>query len=87
MLRGLKPGGQLYLTVRHEEFIDHKYAGRELRSILRRDGIVFLDSGGDLGQKKVFGDTIIERRYLSRFGRVRYLGQPHSLQHVYAISH
>lgn len=88
LLQSLKPGGNLYITVRHDEFIDHKYKERasELRHTLNRDGIVFLDSGGDLGNDKVFGDTIISRDYLSRYGKTRYLGLPHTLQHVYAIA-
>ncbi len=88
LLAALKPGGNLYITVRHEEFIDHKYKERseELRQILAKKGFVFLDSGGDLSGEKIFGDMIIDRNYLSQFGRSRYLGQPHANQHVYAIS-
>lgn len=87
LLSGLAPGGRLYMTVRHDEFINHKYKDRsdELGSILARTGIVFLDSGGDLTGEKIFGDTIVARDYLDRYGKVRYLGQPHPLQHVYAI--
>jgi hypothetical protein len=87
LLEALKPNGKLYLTVRHAEFIDHKYKDRaeELKELLNADGFVFLDSGGDLSGEKVFGDSIITQSYLSRFGKVAYLGQPHSLQHVYAL--
>ena len=88
LLDALKPGGNLYITVRHEEFIDHKYKDRadELKSILATNGFVFLDTGGDLNGRKVFGDMIIDRNYLSQFGNARYLGQPHDNQHIYAIS-
>lgn len=91
LLAGLKSGGKLYFTVRHDEFIDHKYADNavQCREILARDGVLFLDSGGNLGTEKVFGDTVITPAYLSSFVRppntIRYLGQPHRLQHVYVI--
>ena len=87
LLESLKLGGKLYITVRHDEFIDHKYEDRasELRSILDRDDIVFLDSGGDLTGEKIFGDTIIKPIFLKNFGTVNYLGTPHTLQHVYTI--
>jgi len=85
LLKGLKKDGSLYITVRHDEFFDHKYPDKaaELRAILKRDKVVFLDTAGDMTGEKVFGDTILTEAYLERFGTVRYLGQPHSLQHVY----
>lgn len=88
LLDALKPGGNLYITVRHDEFIDHKYPERsaELKEMVASNGFVFLDSGGDLSGEKVFGDMIVNREYLSRFGEARYLGQPHANHHVYAIS-
>jgi hypothetical protein len=90
LINGLKPGGKLYVTVRHEEFIGHKYAARqqELQKLLRTDGIVFLESGGDIGSgsDKVFGDTMVTKEFMSSFGDAHYLGQPHSLQHVYSIT-
>jgi hypothetical protein len=88
LLKGLKPGGALYLTVRDREFIDHKYPSRaeEINEALERDGVAFLDSGGDLTGMKVFGDAIVTKEYLEKFGNARYLGLPHPLQHVYAIS-
>lgn len=84
----LKEGGSFYITVRHDEFFDHKYPDQadDLRDNLARDGIVFLDSGGDLNREALFGDTVITSDFLARYGSIRYLGQPHSLQHVYAIS-
>ena len=84
----LKEGGSFYITVRHDEFLDHKYSSRaeELRETLLRDGIVFLDSGGDMNREALFGDTVVTPDYLSRYGNARYLGKPHTLQHVYAIS-
>ena len=91
LLAALKPGGRFYFTVRHDEFIDHKYADKAAmcREVLARDGVLFLDSGGNLGTEKVFGDTVITPDYLASFARqpntIRYLGQPHSLQHVYVI--
>lgn len=88
LLNALKDGGSFYITVRHDEFFDHKYPARaaELRETLARDGIVFLDSGGDMNREALFGDTVITPEYLNRYGKVRYLGLPHTLQHVYALS-
>lgn len=88
LLDGLSEGGTLYLTVRHDEFITHKYPERkkEIESVLKNDGIVFLDSGGDMNKENLFGDTIIVPEYLEKYGNVRYLGLPHTLQHVYALS-
>jgi SAM-dependent methyltransferase len=87
ILESLKRGGQFYFTVRHEEFIAHKYSDRanDLSGTLSKDGFVHVDSGGSKTPEKVFGDMIVLPSYLEQFGRVRYLGQPHSLQHVYAI--
>lgn len=87
LLRALKEGGKLYITVRHEEFILHKYRDRAdaLIKRLRDDGIVFVDSGGDMTGAKVFGDTIVTGEYMSRFAGAKYLGQPHANQHVYAL--
>ena len=88
LLPALKPAGNLYITVRHDEFVGHKYKDRagEIRGDLASNGIAFVDSGGNLGSAKVFGDTIVAKDYLRRFWNARYLGQPHSLQHVYALS-
>ena len=88
LLKGLKPGGTLYLTVRDRDFIDHKYVSRakEINLALARNGIAFIDSGGDMTGEKVFGDSIVTKEYMQRFGNARYLGLPHPLQHVYAIS-
>lgn len=91
LLSGLKENGNLYITVRHAEFIDHKLDDQsqsaEFHAILDNDGAVFLE-GGDLTGEKIFGNTIITNEYLtSRFENVRYLGQSPGLQHIYAISH
>lgn len=73
--------------MRHDEFIDHRYKDRskEIRKDLNKNGFAFLDSGGDMNGEKLFGDMIITKQYLEGFGKVRYLGLPHTLQHVYAI--
>lgn len=87
----LRPGGRFYFTVRHDEFIEHKYAAKavEYRETLAHDGVLFVDSGGDLGSDKVFGDTVVSPDYMSALpgagSSIRYLGLPHSLQHVYVI--
>lgn len=84
----LKPSGTFYFTVRHEDFIEHKYADRaeELGATLGDSGFVHVDSGGDISGQKVFGDMIVTVDYLQRFGPVRYLGlASYTLQHVYAL--
>lgn len=91
LMAALKPGGRFYFTVRHEEFIDHKYADRsvDLHARLYQDEFMFTDSGGNLGTEKVFGDTVVTRGYLQRLTpegfALRYLGLPHTLQHVYVV--
>ena len=88
LLSALKPDGTMYITVRHDEFFDHKYAARkaELTKTLEKDGICFIESGGDRTGAKLFGDTVVTEDYLGQFGKVRYVGMPHTLQHVYALS-
>lgn len=84
----LKSGGTFYFTVRHHEFIEHKYADRakELERALADNGYVHVETGGDMSAQKVFGDMIVTSEYLQRFGPVRYLGLPsYPLQHVYAL--
>lgn len=91
LVTALKPGGRLYFTVRHDEFIEHKYAekGGQYRQELGRAGVLFIDSGGNLGTEAVFGDTVVTADYLGSLiepdQSLRYLGQPHSLQHVWVI--
>lgn len=92
LVKSMKVGGKFYFTVRHDEFINHKYPQRhdEITKTLNSDNIAFLDSGGDLGSKKAFGDTILKPVYLENIigdtGELRYMGQPHSLQHVYCVT-
>ena len=88
LLKALKPDGAMYITVRHDEFFDHKYAARkpELMKTLEKDGICFIDSGGDQTGAKLFGDTVVKEDHLRQFGKVWYVGMPHTLQHVYAMS-
>lgn len=91
LLDGLRSGGRFYFTVRHAEFIQHKYADSAgaMEDHLQRDGAVFVDSGGNLGAQKVFGDMVVTPAFLDGFVadgyRIRYLGLPHTLQHVYVL--
>ncbi len=91
LLDGLKPSGRFYFTVRHEEFIAHMFADRsaELHGILDRDGVMFTEAGGNMGTEKIFGEMVVTRPYLEQFVpegySLRYLGPPHTLQHVYVI--
>lgn len=93
---GVKSGGSVYFTVRHEEFIahisEHRYLGKseEIASIVRSEGFWFAYSGGDLGNEAVFGDMIVSEEHLraslSHLGTLDYLGQPlGQMQHVYAL--
>jgi SAM-dependent methyltransferase len=81
--RSLKPNGKLYFTVRHEDLIEHLHPGRraEIEEVLQRDGFWF-----DPNYSEVFGTTIVTQDFLSQRWPVRSLGQPHNLQHVYALS-
>ncbi|WP_157014905.1 class I SAM-dependent methyltransferase [Mesorhizobium xinjiangense] len=87
LVTALKPGGTFYFTVRRDEFIDHNFKGREadLHQVLNDRGILFTSSDGVLDADKVFGHAVVTDAYLKRYG-ARYVGQPHSLQHVYAIT-
>ena len=88
LIKALKDDGKLYITVRHDEFIDHKYPDRkdEIMGVLNDQGYAFLDSGGDMNNEKLFGDMIVTKGYLDQFGTNEYLGKPHSLQHVYRFT-
>ena len=88
---GLQAGGTAYITVRHDEFADHKFSSEadEICSELARDGFWFRGNIGNRGKEPIFGDMIINKDYIDRLGarysKVEYLGKPHDLQHVYAI--
>lgn len=73
----LRPGGNLYFTVRHEAFLRN---GQTLDS----DGFWFE------GKNATYGDSVVSRAYLERlaaqFGALRYLGSPESLQELYALT-
>lgn len=85
LLSSLKKGGTLYITVRHEDFFEHRYQehAEEYTKELKKKGIMFFEGAA---ARKNFGRTAISRDYLDQFGSVRFLGLPHPLQHVYAIS-
>ncbi len=88
---GLRSGGTAYITVRHDEFADHKFPNEaaSIKRDLANDGIWFRGNIGNRGKEPIFGDTIINddfvKRLRERYSKVDYLGKPHDLQHVYAI--
>lgn len=87
----LKPGGKMYVTVRHSEFIPVKYAdiAPSVEKELAEKGIWFKGTPGDLGANKVFGDTIVTPAFMealgSKLGPVKKLGAPLGYQHIWAI--
>ena len=91
---GLKKGGSLYFTVRHDEFLAHKYPliSGEAKRKLESDGIWFTPTKGDMGGSQAFGDTVVTGEFMTNlgkeFGSVRYLGRPHEreFQHLYSLT-
>jgi hypothetical protein len=90
-LNFLRPAGVLYITVRDDGFISHKFPERakELCKDLVKDGFLFVPSRGDRASNQVFGDSVVTEDYL--FGSVpeevivEFLGAPTPLQRLYAL--
>lgn len=91
--RGLKSGGRLYFTLRHEEFFNHIAPDRAeaAREQVTKTGFWFEASnnlgswpGADWGQA-VVGPKFIAQ-LAEKYGPVRYLGKPHDFQHVHVIT-
>jgi 2-polyprenyl-3-methyl-5-hydroxy-6-metoxy-1,4-benzoquinol methylase len=79
---GLKEGGRVYFTVRHEEYLDHLKAPAQARAVLARSGLWFQPSGTN----PVFGKTVVAPDYLGRqafLSDLRYLGAVVEHQHLY----
>ena len=86
LMRGLKPSGKLYFTVRHEEFAAALADNTRINVVLDDSGfwsIAYPD-------QVYYGETIVTQDYLeSRYGSrgtLRYLGAPEAYQHVYSLS-
>lgn len=94
--RSLKPGGRLYFTVRHEDFLDNAALPLEVRDALRRSlgdrGFGYAVSQKGAPTEDIYGDSLIEEGLLrreceARFGGLRGLGPPpYPYQHLYAIA-
>jgi SAM-dependent methyltransferase len=83
LLGGLKPGGRLYATVRHEDYLPRIKARREDRQALARDGFWYRPTGNSA----YFGMAVIEPAWLERLptGAIEYFGEVDPCQHLYAI--
>jgi hypothetical protein len=85
--KALRPRGTLYITVRHDEFLAHRYPGDVwAHDVLADRQFLFRPTQGDMTGAALFGDMIVTRQFVESLGPARYLGKPHDLQHVYALS-
>lgn len=94
LARSVKPGGSLYLTVRHADFVEFKYPERldEIAHELEASGFWFMPTPrGNLGAHPVFGEAVVLESHLRAscerdLGTLDYLGKPPGQwQHVYAL--
>lgn len=87
LLKILKKNGRIYITVRHDEFLDQRFSSiaAQARKTLEHEGVWYSASGDNIGAEPIFGDTIVTDRFISSIGKAKYLGQPHALQHVYRV--
>lgn len=88
LMLALKPGGRLYLTVRHEDFFPslERLVGKLDLSSYAEEGFVHIT----YPQKEVYGETVVSpefmRTHLSGLGKLVSLGTPDILQHLYRIT-
>lgn len=86
---GIRSPGAIYFTVRHLDFVRHKYPQRleEISAALHSEGFWFASTNGDLGKESIFGHAVVsEERLRDALGLIEYLGQPPGqMQHVYAL--
>jgi SAM-dependent methyltransferase len=93
LLKLLKAGGRLYITVRHAEFLDHLYRDdddktqvEQAKAELAIRGSWFRGTGGyGRDSKAVFGNTVVTPDFINEIAVATYLGKPHDLQHVYRV--
>jgi len=89
----LRPGGRVYITVRHEEFFDHLYRedkggtrAADAKAALAEHGSWFNGTGGyGPDSKAIFGNTVVTADFINSIAPATYLGKPHDLQHVYRV--
>ena len=84
LIAGLKPGGRLYATVRHADYLPRVKAKPEDFAMLARDGFWYRPTGNS----KFFGMAVTERAWLERLpvpGSLAYLGEVDPCQHLYAF--
>jgi SAM-dependent methyltransferase len=84
LLGALKPGGKLYATVRHADYLPRVKAGPAESATLAREGFWYRPTGNSA----TFGIAVTERSYLERLapGSLDYLGEVDPCQHLYALS-
>src|SRR5262249_11878844 len=80
LVEAVRPGGVVYFTVRHEQFLGHTpHAGAA-----DAEGFWFG------GSSPTYGDAIVSQRFLeglaAELGILRYLGTPESMQELYALT-
>ena len=83
LLTGLKPGGRLYATVRHADYLPRAKATPEDHHALARDGFWYRPTGNSA----FFGLALTERAWLEQLpvGSLEYLGEVDACQHLYAF--
>lgn len=85
----IRSPGTMYFTVRHLDFVHHKYPERvdEVSAALESEGFWFTPTQGDRGAETIFGAAVLSEESLrDNLGPVEYLGQPlGQMQHLYAL--
>jgi hypothetical protein len=83
LLKGLRPGGRLYATVRHADYLPRAKARPEDHRTLARDGFWYRPTGNSA----FFGMAVVERSWLEALPipSLDYLGEVDPCQHLYAI--
>ncbi len=94
LFKALKPGGKLYITLRHGDFVRANYANiaEKVERELASSGCWFHPTKGNLGKAAVFGESVVteahfRERAARELGSVRYLGKlPGQMQHLYSVT-
>lgn len=85
LLNSLRSGGKLYITVRHDDFLEkfnEKNGGEPLACIGPCDFAHYFYPGCE-----VYGETIVGFKYLTgQFGNIKYHGLVDPFQHLYEIA-
>ena len=90
--RSLKQSGRFYFTVRHDNFLDHKYsdmADQHRKELAENGGFWFRDSGGDQLKAGQFGDAVVNSEFMTNVipenTSIRHVGAPTLLQQMYCV--